>query len=185
MTSEKRNLDGQHFGKLIVLERKEYKSRKGNVRYMAKCLCQCGNIKEILVKNLLNGRTKSCGCDRSYYDKMSGDKNACFKGYKEIRKTYWNKLAKRSELCGRKFSLDIKFGWELFEAQNRKCALTGLPIYFDKCTGNTTASLDRIDSTLGYEKDNVQWVHKDVNKMKNVYSVEYFIKICKLVASMH
>jgi len=44
-----------------------------------------------------------------------------------------------------------------------------------------TASLDRIDSTKNYTIDNIQWVHKDVNKMKMDFSQEYFIEMCRLV----
>ena len=46
----------------------------------------------------------------------------------------------------------------------------------------TTASLDRIDSSKGYTTDNIQWVHKDINIMKNDYGNDYFIEICKKVA---
>ena len=28
----------------------------------------------------------------------------------------------------------------------------------------------------------MQWVHKDVNIMKNIFSQEYFVNICRLVA---
>ncbi len=45
-----------------------------------------------------------------------------------------------------------------------------------------TASLDRIDSTKGYTLDNIQWIHKDLNKMKMNFANDYFIKTCKLVA---
>jgi len=44
------------------------------------------------------------------------------------------------------------------------------------------ASLDRIDSSIGYVNDNVQWVHKDINMMKRIYTQEYFIYLCKLVS---
>ena len=46
-----------------------------------------------------------------------------------------------------------------------------------------TASLDRIDSSRGYTLDNIQWVHKDLNKMKTNYPNDYFIKMCKYVAN--
>jgi hypothetical protein len=45
-----------------------------------------------------------------------------------------------------------------------------------------TASLDRIDSSKGYCEDNVQWVHKDINRMKNTFDQDYFISLCKLIA---
>ena len=45
-----------------------------------------------------------------------------------------------------------------------------------------TASVDRIDSTKGYLKGNVQWVHKSINQMKSNRTDEEFIALCKAVA---
>lgn len=47
----------------------------------------------------------------------------------------------------------------------------------------TTASLDRIDSSSGYGLENIQWLHKDINIMKNVHSQDYFLSLCKKVAA--
>lgn len=70
-----------------------------------------------------------------------------------------------------------RFLWKLFQGQKGRCALSGLRISFEE----KTASLDRKDSSLGYLKTNVQWVHKDVNLMKNHFSDERFREICYLV----
>jgi len=43
------------------------------------------------------------------------------------------------------------------------------------------ASLDRIDSDKGYTEGNVVWVYKPINLMKNTFSSEEFINICKLI----
>jgi hypothetical protein len=53
----------------------------------------------------------------------------------------------------------------------------------NKYNTEATASLDRINSDEGYIKGNVQWVHKDINIMKNIYSSKYFIEMCKKVAN--
>jgi hypothetical protein len=80
------------------------------------------------------------------------------------------------------FEIDIKFAWKLFLKQKRRCALTGLELHFGKHGYDKfTASLDRIDNNVGYKKNNVQWVHKDVNKMKNVFPEKYFIEMCSLI----
>ena len=78
--------------------------------------------------------------------------------------------------------------WDLYLKQNKKCALTGLDICFgiygnDKLGGTRpqTASLDRIDSTKGYLVGNVQWVHKDINNIKQDYSVDELIEYCDLI----
>ena len=61
--------------------------------------------------------------------------------------------------------------------------MTGIPI----CIGRmrryheTTASLDRIDSSKGYIKGNIQWVLKDINLMKGSTDEDYFKFLCGLV----
>ena len=55
----KYNLVGQHFGKWTVLE------YAGDMRW--KCKCSCGTEKNVLTRYLLNGSSKSCGCDRNYH----------------------------------------------------------------------------------------------------------------------
>ena len=83
------------------------------------------------------------------------------------------------------FDITIEYAWDLYLNQNKECALSGLPIKFSftRNKNDETASLDRIDSKLGYVEGNVQWVHKHVNMMKNVYSQKYFISICKLISN--
>ena len=41
------------------------------------------------------------------------------------------------------------------------------------------------DHTLGYVPSNVQWVHKDINKIKFNMSEERFVELCCLVAEKH
>lgn len=173
---------GKIFGKWTVLSRMRQPIPSG-FTYLAVCQCECGTIKEIVVANLRNGRSRSCGCDKSRYDKMTGAGNGRFKGYEDIRGTVWSHIKNGALNRGIQFFLKIEEVWELYEKQGRKCALTGMPLVFDKLCGNSTASLDRIDSSKAYTLDNVWWVHKDVNIMKNIYSVEYFIDLCKLVAA--
>jgi hypothetical protein len=47
----------------------------------------------------------------------------------------------------------------------------------------STASLDRIDSKVGYTKNNVQWVHKDVNNAKQDFEEDYFFNMCREVVA--
>lgn len=92
--------------------------------------------------------------------------------------------AKRNSL---EFDLDGDYLWSLFIKQNRRCALSGLDLQFPKAWGikskkDITASLDRINSSIGYIKGNVQWVHKTINTMKMDMLDQEFINICKKVA---
>jgi hypothetical protein len=69
----------------------------------------------------------------------------------------------------------------LWENQNGKCAYTGELLNFGRSKVNGTASLDRIDSSLGYVEGNVQFVHKDVNIMKWDLSEKRFLDICEKI----
>jgi hypothetical protein len=54
-------------------------------------------------------------------------------------------------------------------------------LHFGNNTIRGTASLDRIDSKLGYNINNIQWVHKDVNTIKWDLSHDKFIEICQII----
>jgi len=86
--------------KLVVIEFDGYRVYKDGVRLrMVKCKCVCGKFRTVLVKQLLNGKVKSCGCSHKtnkthgmsngrhpLYSVWSGIKKRCFdvkySGYK-------------------------------------------------------------------------------------------------------
>lgn len=53
-----KQLDGQVFGRLTVIER--FRSRNGRVTWL--CRCECGKLHEVNSHALTSGHTKSCGC---------------------------------------------------------------------------------------------------------------------------
>jgi hypothetical protein len=156
-----------------ILPPDENFARKGYWR------CDCG--KEVLANiwNVIHGRKKSCSCFMSR--KKSG--NHTWKGFGDITGAEWGMITKGAKLRELPVKISIKDAWELFLKQGRKCALTGEELHFNTSwrSRDRTASLDRIDSNKGYIKENVQWVHKDVNMMKQHYSQERFIEVCKKV----
>ncbi|WP_439357855.1 hypothetical protein [Bradyrhizobium sp. DASA03007] len=88
-----------------------------------------------------------------------------------------------AEKRGLSFEIDAEYIEQLFAVQEGKCAISGLPLIIDWAACNPTASLDRRDSSRGYIKGNVQWVHKVVNEMKWDYSEDYFVAMCMAVAA--
>jgi len=105
-------------------------------------------------------------------------------GISEITGGYWKSIkhgAKRRKI---EFSLAKEYIWELFLQQNRRCALSGISIQFKaigKKRNTQTASLDRIDSSKGYIKGNVQWIDKRIQRMKWQYSQIEFIYLCSKI----
>lgn len=180
--SVKLNVIGHKYGKLKILH-EHSKTRNGHIRYT--CQCECGNTANVLLTHLRQGNTTSCGCDRPI-----GITHKQWKGVGDMSGDFWYNHVVRSASGdkGRRISVDLaitkEYAWNTFVSQGGKCALSGLDLKFpskhkDK---SWTASLDRIDSSKGYIEGNVQWVHKDVNIMKNKFDQEYFIEICKKIA---
>lgn len=140
-------------------------------------------IRRILVDNNIKLRTKE-----EVRPLNSNSRSTRWKGYGEIRGCYFNVVKRGAKQRNFEFSISIEDIWNLFLKQNRKCALSGVELFFgqnDKAhkSGITTASLDRIDSNKGYTIDNIQWVHKWINLMKqDMHDVE-FIDWCKLVTN--
>jgi GDP-L-fucose synthase len=169
------DLTGQRFGKLVVLKLAD-QIKKKIVDW--KCKCDCGNEAIVSTGQLRSGRTKSCGCfrGRERHVKM------CY----DVPTHYFNSVKRRASNKDQEFSITLEYVSQLFDKQNHKCALSGLPLSFAKTTrdsraGGTTASLDRIDSKYGYIPNNVQWVHKRINTIKWDISTDDFIKLCKQV----
>lgn len=106
--------------------------------------------------------------------------------------TYLRRKAKERDL---EFSITKQYLWDLFVAQQGKCALTGVDLFISSTLiGNNktgkrldrtkhTASLDRINNDVGYVVGNLQWIHKTINKMRREYSIDEYIYWCKLVAN--
>lgn len=169
---------GQKFGDLeiINLEKTEGKA------WRAICKCYlCGREDYSVLPRVLRVKTVlNCGC-KDWVRKRGGE-SSIFKGYEEISLHFYNQILKGAKVRRISFDIDIEFMWNLFVAQNRKCALSGRTLTLDVLNyGKRTASLDRKDSLLGYTKENVRWVHKDLNKMKLHYSNDYFLQLCKEV----
>jgi hypothetical protein len=59
-SSSRRNLVGEKFARLTVVEKLGMRAS----RTFYRCVCECGNVREVSCSKLLNGHTRSCGCIR-------------------------------------------------------------------------------------------------------------------------
>lgn len=73
---------------------------------------------------------------------------------------------------------------DLWLKQEGICALTGWRMTTRKNSGRvkTNASIDRIDSSLGYDLDNVQLVCASANRAKMDLSEKDFVELCRAVS---
>lgn len=167
-----KNIDGMKFGFWTVI--RKVGSRRKCMYWL--CQCDCGEFKEIHCGGLTSGQRIRC-------KRCAG---IALRSKDELNKTIWCGIKSCAKNRGITFSIKRKDAFDLFVIQNRKCALTGLEISFAETTrdhnrGKTTASLDRINSTLGYEHGNIQWTHKDINLMKGSLCESRFYNLCELV----
>lgn len=141
-----------------------------------KCKCLCGDY-FIVSTTAINQRKYLC-CNKCLYEKqISSDL---------IINTRWNRYVSGAKDRNLEFSISKQYAIDIFNSQNGKCALSGVEIifkpYYKKDRTQTTASLDRIDSSKGYIEGNVQWVHKKVNRLKNNMNEKEFLNWCFLIA---
>jgi hypothetical protein len=162
---------GQRFHFLVIIS-ESGKTKNGTKKWL--CKCDCGNETTTITTMLKSGRTKSCGC----YKRRR--KNHRWLGYGEISGNRMAEIRLRARKKNIPFNLTAQSLWELWVAQQNKCKISGLDINLD-----INASVDRIDSNDGYTLDNVQWVHKDINKMKMDINIEQFLQYCKIIVDFN
>jgi hypothetical protein len=173
MDKRTKNLEGQVIGQWTVLG---YAGIIKNNSYW-RCKCLCGVEKNVKAQYLIGGTSNKCQTCAIPKRKNVTD---------TIPNHYWRYVISNANKRNIQVLVSVEECYQLLQKQNYKCALSGLDLYMSKSAsehleGKTTASLDRIDSSKPYEQDNIQWLHKDINMMKHIFTQEYFISLCKSV----
>lgn len=175
------DLTGQRFAKWTVIDRspRDYVTPDHRHYVLWRCKCECGTEADVLASHLRSRASGRCRKCKYQQTKLMGRMPA----------HVFHRISYGAALRGISVSPVLTREWlrELYESQNGLCAISGLPIGFPETSvarrrGDVTASLDRIDSDRGYEPDNVQWVHKDINRMKADLPAERFLELCSVIA---
>lgn len=96
---------------------------------------------------------------------------------------YFRNCKKRSK----EFNLSLEYLKSVWDSQNGICPYSGIKLILSNYkTGHNNpiygASLDRINSSLGYIIGNVQFVSTSINYMKGQLSHEETMTLCKIIS---
>ena len=149
--------------------------KKEDGRYYKPCP-ECGVEQSYLRKSYAELSLKEKKLCKSCANKK--EENSQHKGWIKdvLRYSFVNKYKTNAALRDIEWNVSFEYLADLLIEQDFKCALTGWDIH--AMGVNSPASLDRIDSSLGYIEGNLQWVASKVNMMKQHYTQEEFIEIC-------
>lgn len=168
----KKDLKGQRFGKLVVLEYAGKKKSGAQNKTLWKCICDCGNEKIVDAGSLKSGYTSSCGC---YHKKILGDLNRkhnlahkckLYSVWKSMNgrcnnqndKSYKNYGGRGIKVCD-VWRNDFKafYDWSYNNGYKEEKAKSGLNLL----------TIDRIDNDLDYSPNNCRWItNKEQSKNK-------------------
>lgn len=201
---------GEFFGCYKVISNEVFKVKDENrdlYRGHFKVECTLCNTEHYIRSDILKSgqatKCRACSNKEKYLENVKNKKidfigySVSHRGLGDLSKTQILQIkysAKKRNIEYDENFMTPETLWNLMVEQNHKCALSGLDIWLSKgknipmTTNNRNlnysgwnASLDRIDSSKGYIEGNIQWLHRNINIMKNSYPQNYFIDLCKLV----
>ena len=151
--SKHENLKNKKFGRLTAINRVE-NTAKGNARWL--CKCDCGGMKIVVSSELKRGGTKSCGC-LAQEQREKAAKSRCHAHSRanlcRERKSWENMLARCYDSSCKSFSNYGGAGITVCETWRHSFK----SFFADLGPRPIGHTLDRIDSSKGYFKENCRW----------------------------
>lgn len=142
------DITGQRFGKLLVI-----KFTHMDKYAMWQCKCDCGTVIICRGTALRGNYTKSCGCVRY-------EKSIKHNQYKSVEYKLFNHAKKRAKRKNLEFNIELS---DIIIPES--CPI--LKIKLNQLSLDNTPTIDRIDSSKGYLKDNIKIISYKANVRKS------------------
>jgi hypothetical protein len=176
-----KNIANTRYGKLTTTNNYETRQKGKTQIVYWECKCDCGDIIWIQGTELRRGYATSC---KSTICKSKI--NRASKYFYQVQLSRIQDQAKR-----RKKSCDLTLEQldSIFEAQDGKCYYTGDILDINYTSGyilkRSNLSIDRIDNSKGYTKDNIVLCTIRANVGRGTSTQEEFISMCRKVAAKY
>ena len=150
-------------GMFFVKSKKEYDRQVRNGKNNFYCSRKC--VGKVNSKNL--GKHLGVGDVSNLIANNRKDEYTPFRHYMKRIRT-------RNIEKGKEYDVDVQYLKKIWECQNGKCAITGVDLVTETKVSNPnfSASVDMIDSSIGYIKNNIQWISVTTNYAKNAYTID-------------
>lgn len=158
MANDIKQYVGKIFGFWTVQDTfyKQVNFKKVKRRIYCKCICVCGNRRDIRLDALKSGQNKSCGCKTERKVKHGLSKTRLYKIWVAMKQRCNNQNSKEYYCYGGR-GIKVCEEWNDFITFEKWALKNG---YSDKLT------IDRINNDLGYFPKNCRWITKQ-EQLKN------------------
>lgn len=153
-----KDITGRRFGRLTALYKLH--NTKGRTKWL--CICECGNLAEVIVNSLMRGLTKSCGClNRERVVKHGKSNTKIYNAWRHITQRCYNKNCKSFKHYGKR-GITMCDEW-----------LHDFMAFYNWSMANgydNSLTIDRIDVNGNYEPNNCRLVdmkQQERNKRNN------------------
>lgn len=150
---------------------------KGGVVWRCRCACGTERLHSGWTLEQENAFFECVQCARergSYTRRMLGGQIG------SLTLDKYNKWKRSAVRRGYEFSVSMEYLNSVYEAQEGKCAYTGL-----QSNKISDLSIDRIDNSKGYVEGNIQFITNPMNTLKGTHGIEYMINMAKNIIKLH